>query len=116
MNSAVYAFEINYYLKNKKKHWLAKNEYYEWEIIESYPNNHTFSYTSYLMTYFPICFGYGWGVFKNGTLSSDLLGFQVDTSSSGDNKIRMTRSNNDAPMNVIIKRDEVLKRAKRLRK
>jgi len=116
LNSAVYAFEINYYIKNKKKHWLAKNEYYEWEIIENYPNNHTFSYSSYLMPYFPVCFGYGWGVFKNGKLSSDLLGFQVDTSTSSAPMMRVSRKNDDAPKNVVIKRNDVLKRAKSLRK
>lgn len=117
LNSAVLAFEINYYLKNKKKHWLAKNDYYEWEIITNYPNNHVFSYTNYYMNYFPICFGYGWGVFNNGQLSSDLVGFQTDTSSSSSPQIRIMRcSNDDAPKNVIIKRSEVLKRAKQLHK
>lgn len=115
-NSAVYAFEINYYLKYKEKHWLAKNDYYEWEIIENYPNNHTFGYTSYLMTYFPICFGYGWGVFKNGKLSSDLLGFQVDTSSNSSTQMRSSQNHNDVPQKIDIKRSEVLKRAKSLHK
>ena len=112
MNSAVYAFEINYYIKNKTKHWLAKNDYYEWEIIENYPNDHTFSYTSYYMSYFPICFGYGWGVFKNGKVSSDLLGFQMDTSSSSAPLMTSSRSSDDVPDNIVIKRSEVLKRAK----
>ena len=116
LNTAVFAFEINYYLKNKQKHWLAKNEYYEWEIITDYPNNHTFSYTSYLMSYFPVCFGYGWGVFKDGSLSSDLLGFQKDTSSSSAPQMKARRMTDDSPKNVIIKKSEVLKRAKSMRR
>lgn len=115
LNNAVFAFEINYYLKNKKKHWLAKNEYYEWEIITDYPNNHTFSYNNSYMWYFTICFGYGWGVFKDGSLSSDLLGFQVDTESSNAPLMRVPRMK-DTPENVIVKRSEVLKRAKAMRR
>lgn len=115
-NSVVYAFVINYYLKYKEKHWLAKNDYYEWEIIENYPNNHTFSYTSLFMNYFPICFGYGWGVFKDGRLSSDLLGFQVDTSTNSTSQMRISSISNDVPRKMDIKRSEVLKRAKSRRK
>ena len=103
-------------MKNKQKHWLAKNEYYEWEIITDYPNNHTFSYTSYLMSYFPVCFGYGWGVFKDGSLSSDLLGFQVDTDSDSAPQMKARRMTDDSPKNVIIKKSEVLKRAKSMRR
>ena len=114
LNSAVFAFEINYYIKNKKKHWLAKNDYYEWEIITDYPNNHTFSYSSSLMAYFPICFGYGWGVFSDGRLSSDLLGFQKDTSNS--KSLNRASYNNVPPKNTIIKKSEYLKRIKALQK
>ena len=77
-NSAIYAFEINYYLKHKKKHWLAEN--WGMEIVTDYPNNHLFTYVSYDLMYYPICFAYGWGTFKNGDLSSDLVGFQWDIS------------------------------------
>lgn len=115
LNTAVFAFEINYYLKNKKKHWLAKNDYYEWDIMLDYPNDHTFSYTSYLMSYFPVCFGYGWGIFENGNLSSDMLGFQVDTSADSSRQMKLSRTT-DSPKDEIIKRSEVMNRAKSLRK
>lgn len=115
LNSAVFAFEINYYIKNKQKHWLAKNDYYEWEIILNYPNDHTFSYTSYYMDYFPICFGFGWGVFQDGKLSSDLLGFQKDTSSSSAPQMRAPHKT-EVLNNVIIKRSEVLEHVKSLSK
>lgn len=117
LNSAVFAFEINYYLKYNKKHWLAKNDYYEWDIITSYPNDHTFSYTNYYMYYYTICFGYGWGMFNDGKLSSDLLGFQVDTDSSSSSMKKIFRNTNEEiPKNVVIKRSEVLKRAKQFSK
>lgn len=114
MNSAVFAFEINYFIKNKVKHWLAKNDYYEWDIILDYPNNHTFIYSNYLMSlYFPICFGYGWGVFKDGRLSTGLIGFQVDTSSESSPQMR-TRGHyaDDVPETITIKKSEFLERAK----
>lgn len=116
MNSAVFAFEINYFIKNKVKHWLAKNEYYEWDIILDYPNNHTFTYSNSLMSlYFPVCFGYGWGVFKDGRLSTDLIGFQLDTSSESSPQMRVSeRSAADVPKTITIKKSEFLERAKSL--
>lgn len=115
LNSAVFAFEINYYIKNKKKHWLAKNEYYEWDIITDYPNNHTFSYTNYYMSYYPVCFGYGWGVFKDGKMSSDLLGFQYDTTSSASPRMMVSNNSSDDTLeNIIIRRSEVMECMKEL--
>ena len=116
VSNVIAAFEINYYLKYRQKHWLAKNDYYEWEIITNYPNDHTFSYTSYMMSYYPICFGYGWGVFKDGKLSSDLLGFQKDTSTDNSPLMRSSRNAETSPKDMIIKRSEVMRRAKVLRK
>ena len=110
-NSAVFAFEINYYLKNQKKHWLAKNDYWEWEIITNYPNSDTFSYSSNMMSALPVCFAYGWGMFKNGSLSSDLVGFQTDISTSSAPKFRVARSEENVD-NMTIKRSEVLSEAK----
>ncbi len=109
-NKAVFAFEINYYLKNNKtKHWLAENE--DMEIVTDYPNNHTFTYYTYYLPLYPICFAYGWGIFKDGKLSSDILGFSWDTSSSEviqnrskHNKIELT--------NFVIERSKVEQRTK----
>ena len=109
-NSVVYAFEINYYLKNKKKHWLAEN--WEMEIVTDYPNNHTFTYSTNLLSYIPICFAYGWGVFKDGKLSSDLVGFQWDTSKEEARQYNIRST--DAPRNTTFKRS--VERAKRLRR
>lgn len=110
-NSVVYAFEINYYLKNKKKHWFA--ETWEMEIVTDYPNNHTFTYSTTLLSYIPICFAYGWGVFKDGKLSSDLVGFQWDTSK--DESRRLIRHNNDEFHNVTYRRSVERERANKMR-
>ena len=109
-NSAIYAFEINYFLKYNKKHWLAEN--WEMEIVTNYPNNHTFTYsTSYLLDY-PICFAYGWGVFKDGTKSSDLVGFQWDTSTENAMQ-KAPLYSDDAPKNFTISRSIETEKAKK---
>lgn len=112
-NSAVYAFEINYYLKYKKKHWYAEN--WQMEIVTDYPNNHTFTYsTSYLPVY-PRCFAYAWGIFKDGTLSSDLMGFQWDTST--ESSMQKVRSHSaETKKNILIKRSVEQQRAKKMRR
>ena len=110
-NSVVYAFEINYYLKNKKKHWFAEN--WEMEIVTDYPNNHTFTYSTTLLSYIPICFAYGWGVFKDGTISSDLVGFQWDTSKENARKLNMRSTN--AFQNITYRRSVETERAKKMR-
>ena len=110
-NSVVYAFEINYYLKNKKKHWFAEN--WEMEIVTDYPNNHTFTYPTTLLSYIPICFAYGWGVFKDGSISSDLVGFQWDTSK--EEARRLNVRNNDGFQNITYRRSVETERAKKMR-
>ena len=110
-NSVVYAFEINYYLKNKKKHWFAEN--WEMEIVTDYPNNHTFTYPTTLLSYIPICFAYGWGVFKDGSISSDLVGFQWDTSKESVRRLNVR--NNDGFQNITYRRSVETERAKKMR-
>ena len=114
-NKAIYAFEINYYLKHKKKHWLA--EAWDMEIVTDYPNNHTFTYYSDYMPYGPICLAYGWGVFKDGTLSSDILGFSWDTSEEFDSAKHKTRSQKEKnPKNITLARSVETEKAMKLRK
>lgn len=109
-NKAVFAFEINYYLKNNKtKHWLA--EYEEMEIVTDYPNNHTFAYYTYYLPVYPICFAYAWGIFKDGKTSSDILGFSWDTSNSESMSNRSQHRENK-PSNFIIERSKVEQRTK----
>ena len=109
-NSAVYAFEINYYLKHKKRHWYAEN--WAMEIVTDYPNNHTFTYyTTYLPT-FPLCFAYAWGVFKDGTLSSDILGYQWDTSTAS--AIKKVSAKSQKKENILIRRSIETKRARKM--
>ena len=75
---SLYAFQIKYFIDKGKKHWFAEN--WDLEIVTNYPNNHTFSYYTYTIPIFPVITVYGWGVFKDGTLSSDMIGVQWDTS------------------------------------
>lgn len=77
---SVYAFEINYYKNNKKKHWLASN--HNLEIQLNYPNSHTFYHDTNTIPYYPVIAVYGWGVFKDGSVSSDILGISWNTSES----------------------------------
>lgn len=102
-NPAMYAFQINYYIKNKKKHWFAEN--WNLKIETDYPNNHTFYCTSDLQKY-PLCFAYGWGIFKDGKLSSDIVGFQWNTSSNNVSHITSNRSGgneNSVPNQLFIR-------------
>lgn len=112
-NSAVYAFEINYYLKYKKKHWYAEN--WEMEIVTDYPNNHTFTYNTEYLSVIPVCFAYAWGIFKDETLSSDLMGFQWDTSSKNSPRKVINRSA-EPKKNILIKRSEEQQRARKVRR
>lgn len=89
-NPAMYAFEINYYIKNMKKHWFAEN--WEMEIVTDYPNNHTFTYNTIYLPILPTCIAYGWGIFKDGKLSSSIVGFQYDISN---NNVSRITSNSD---------------------
>ena len=116
VNSVVHAFEINYYLKNKKKHWLAAG--FGWEIITDYPNNHAFNYystslPSNLQPYvsnIPWAFASAWGVFKDGTLSSDLLGFQINLGNYNSSQFRVQRKQNGIMENRTFKRSEIIKK------
>lgn len=86
---SVYAFEINYYKNNKKKHWLASN--FNLEIQLNYPNSHTFYHDTNTIPYYPIIAVYGWGVFKDGSVSSDIIGVAWDTSESNAKSIKTPR-------------------------
>lgn len=112
-NAAVYAFEINYYLKHKKKHWYADN--WDMEIVTDYPNNHTFTYNTSRLPEYPRCFAYGWGVFKDGTLSSDIIGFQWDTS-SGSTIQKIVSTQTQEKENILIRRSVEVERAKQMRR
>lgn len=82
-NKVLFAFEINYYLKYNKKHWFAST--WDLEIITDYPNDHLFTHYTETLSKNPLISVFGWGVFKDGKISSDMTGFQADIS---DNKVR----------------------------
>ena len=108
-NKVVFAFEINYFTKNKTKHWLAENE--QMEIVTDYPNNHTFTYYTYYLPIYPICFAYSWGIFKDGKPSSDIVGFTWDTSSSESMQNKSQHNENELN-NFVIERSKVEQRTK----
>ena len=75
----LFAFEINYYLKNNKKHWFAQQR--DLKIETFYPNTHTFvHYYTKSLTEFPLVIIAAWGVFKDGSVSSDMNYAYLDTS------------------------------------
>lgn len=104
------AFEIKYYLTHKKKHWLAENN--DLEIVTNYPNNHTFSYVSF-MEYYPVCAAYGWGLFKDGSISSDMFGFCIDVSESESSETapKLYAPRFDNGVHTILKKDLKKKRS-----
>lgn len=97
-NSVLYAFEINYFIKNKKKHWLASQ--YNLEIVTNYPNNHTFTHYTSTLASRPFVIAYGQGVFKDGKLSSDLTGVSGDTSSS--RQLARAKKADTTPSNMVL--------------
>ena len=125
VNPVVHAFEINYYLKYKRKHWFAEN--WGWEIVTDYPNSHSFTYystslPSELRPYvsaIPWCFASGWGVFKDGRISSDLIGFQVDLTdymNSSSRIFKNIRASDNKIQVQTIRRSVEQEKARNLRK
>lgn len=80
LRGTLMAFEINYFIKNGKKNWLSEN--WRLNIETNYPNNHTF-YCNLNTSY-----SYGgiiattWGIFADGTRSSDITTVSGDIYSS----------------------------------
>lgn len=102
----LYAFEINYYLTRGKKHWFAE----DWglKIETEYPNSHTFTYTTSTLSQYPLLVAMAWGVFKDGSVSSDMTGFRYDISQDENVPNHNVRANNDQPSNRgrIIRRSD----------
>ena len=107
-----FAFEINYFKKNGKKHWLA--DLWDLEIVTDYPNNHTFTHTTYTLSYYPLITIYARGVFKDGRESSDLRGGQWDI--SGNNIRALARTTSKTKEDIIIRRSVEEARAKQYKK
>lgn len=77
LNGPLMAYEINYYLKNKKKNWLSEN--WDLQIETNYPNDHTFSCRYSNLYQFGGIIATAWGVFSDGTRSSDINTISADT-------------------------------------
>lgn len=100
-NKVLYAFEINYFINHRQKHWIA--EQYSLEITLNYPNSHTFTYsprTSLAIN--PVAMAYGWGVFSDGRLSSDMLGFAWDTSTDSSRQLKAEAGAETLKGNVML--------------
>ena len=93
----LYAFEINYYLNKKQKHWFASN--WDMKIETDYPNNHTFTCETSSLSRYPLLVAMAWGVFKDGSLSSDMTGFRYDISQDMDAPNRNLRVKSAKPSN-----------------
>lgn len=91
----LYAFEINYYIKNSRKHWFAEN--WGMKIETEYPNNHTFTHITSTLSQYPLLVAMAWGVFKDGTVSSDMTGFRYDISLEEDAPNRNVRAKSNEP-------------------
>lgn len=111
-NDVLFAFEINYYLKNKKKHWFT--EQYNLKIETYYPNNHTFvHYWDKSRAEWPVLVVMPWGVYKDGSVSSDLLGIIQDTSEDNSSQKRAVqhvpaRKSSKAPKTLYKKNSKEL--------
>lgn len=93
----LYAFEINYYLTKRQKHWFASN--WDMKIETDYPNNHTFTYATSTLSQNPLLVAMAWGVFKDGSVSSDMTGFRYDISQGMDAPNRNLRVKSAEPSN-----------------
>lgn len=77
LSGPLMAYEINYYINNKKKNWLSNN--WELQIEINYPNDHTFSCFYSTMYQYGGLIATAWGVFSDGTRSSDINTISTDT-------------------------------------
>ena len=93
----LYAFEINYYLTKRQKHWFASN--WDLKIETDYPNNHTFTYATSSLSQYPLLVAMAWGVFRDGSVSSDMTGFRYDISQDEDAPNRNIRVKSVRPSN-----------------
>ncbi len=107
--AVAFAFEINYYMKYKTKHWFASS--WELEIVTNYPNNHTFTYYTDYLDFFPLITIYARGVFKDGRESSDMTGGQWDISNNGSPR-RVLSQSTGQDETVILRRSIEEARAK----
>jgi len=101
--AASYAFQINYYLKYKKKHWFTDN--WKLTIETNYPNAHQFYHSSSLsLSSNSTITAWGWGVFENGNRSTCLTGFDIDLTSTEVSKPKKVNSKKEKAPKSIAKK------------
>ena len=91
LTGALMAFEINYYNKNGKKNWLS--EACGLKIESNYPNDHTFSCAFNPYSLLSGVIATTWGIFSDGTRSSDITTVSGDTSESEIRSLNGSRKN-----------------------
>lgn len=96
-----YVFQINYYIKNKTKHWFTSQ--YDMEVTTNYPNTHTFTHYTNTFSTRPIIRICAWGVFKNGSESSDATLLRGDVSASNAPRFVKVQTD-DVRRNIVIDR------------
>lgn len=77
LNGPLMAYEINYYINNKKKNWLSES--WDLQIETNYPNDHTFSCSYSALYQYGGLIATAWGIFSDGTRSSDINSISSDT-------------------------------------
>ena len=82
------AFEINYYVKNKRKNWFAERYNLKFEL--NYPNSHTFSTPFNIDSDDDGVIATAWGLFSDGSLSSVVT--STYGSAFGDNLMKISSS------------------------
>lgn len=77
INALVLTYEINYYKKNGVKNWLSTYADLIFEL--NYPNDHQFSCSYSPTAYYGGVVALTWGMFEDGTMSSDVSIVGADT-------------------------------------
>lgn len=90
-SSVLYAFQINYYLEHGNKHWFASN--WGLTIQTNYPNDHSFIASYSTTSSYPAIVAYSWGLFQDGSMSTDMIGgYSEDpTSSSSTKRLKLSK-------------------------
>lgn len=73
---ALFAYQLEYYKKYKKKHWFAEG--WQLDVETDYPNTHKFVYYTYYMSEYPLVSIWGRGIFENNQSSTCITGLLFD--------------------------------------
>lgn len=94
LRESLMAYEINYYVTNKKKNWLSEKNNLHIEV--NYPNDNTFSCAFNPNGYYGGLIAAAWGIFSDGTRSSDINSVSADVFEEEVNSLNGKREANSA--------------------